>query len=288
MYENIINANDYIRYLEYLKLKTKELKNEIQEEIKNKQDIFEEFWNRRHELMSPNINLENIIFEKANNYIHRYFRNEFELDITRKLDMRSLVASKNSTIGRPNIKRPSQTEDNSNERMNMFGDYIQIGRFEYELNFDNYGRSKTQDILFQGFAPSNDKNPFFDYMPSSLIWENTFHHREDKRIIGLCKSLNGIESKCILWFSSYVLNDFGLILDNWNNGLKALDNDGDIILDFRCWRDELIDNGASFVGTCSNIAKIEGCDLILRQDYFDKLSLKFRGYEYISKVLRLG
>lgn len=45
MYEEIINLNNYIRHLEYLKIDISQLKNEIQEEIKTKQSkVFEEFF----------------------------------------------------------------------------------------------------------------------------------------------------------------------------------------------------------------------------------------------------
>lgn len=288
MYEEIINTNDYIMYLEHLKIDISQLKNEIQEEIKTKQSIFEDFWNRSHELMSPNINLENAIFEKANSYLCRYLWDEFQFDITFKLDMQSLIASKNSIIERPKINKPSQIENSSHEKVVHFDNYVQIARFENELNFDNFGRNKIQNIIFQGFSFSSDENPFFEYLPSSLIWLNAFYYKKEERIIGLYKNFNSIESKYILWINSSLLNDLGLKLDNRNNGLKALNNNGDIILEFRCWRDELIDNGASFVGIDSNIARLEGCDLLLREDYFHRLKLIFPESKFISKKITLN
>jgi hypothetical protein len=47
----------------------------------------------------------------------------------------------------------------------------------------------------------------------------------------------------------------------------------------------LIGNGASFVGVDSNIAKLEGCDLILREDYFDKLKKIVPNVVYYTEVL---
>ena len=60
-------------------------------------------------------------------------------------------------------------------------------------------------------------------------------------------------------------------LDNYKNGLRALNSDNEVILLFRHWREDLIGNGVSFIGTNSNIPKLEGCDLILREDYYEKL-----------------
>ena len=285
MYEEIINTNDYIRYLEHLKIDISQLKNEIQEEIKTKQSIFEKFWNRSHELMSPNINLENTIFEKANNYLYRYLWDEFQFEITFKLDMQSLIASKNSIIERPKIKKPSQIENNSYEDIMTLDNYVQIARFENQVSFEDFGRNKIQDIIFQGFSFSNNENPFFEYLPSALIWLNAFYYKNEDRIIGLYKNFNSIESKYVLWINSLILNDFELELDSYNSGLKALNNKGDVILEFRCWRNELIDNGASFVGVDSNIAQLEGCDLILREDYFQRLKLIFPEFKFISRKI---
>lgn len=288
MYEEIINLNNYIRHLEYLKIDISQLKNEIQEEIKTKQSVFEEFWNRSNELMSPNINLENIIFEKANKYVYKYLWDEFQFDITFKLDMQSLIASKNSIIERPQIKEPSQIENSSHEKVVHFDNYVQIARFENELNFDNFGRNKIQNIIFQGFSFSSDENPFFEYLPSALIWLNAFYYKKEDRIIGLYKNFNSVESKYVLWINSLILNDLELELDSYNSGLKAINNKGDVILKFRCWRDELIDNGASFIGINANIAQLEGCDLILREDYFYRLKLMFPELIFVSKKIILN
>lgn len=284
MYENIVNLNDYIRYLDHFKIDTFDLKKEIQEEIKNKQNIFEEFWNRSNELSSPNINLENIIFEKANNYLYKYLWDEFQFDITFKLDMQSLIASKNSFIERPKIKRPSEIDKGMQEGIKKIGNFVQIARFENELEIGDFGSKKTQHILFEGLTPIDDANPFFQYLPSTLIWLDTFYDPKEEKILGLYKIFNSIEPKYILWINSLLLNNLGLKLDNWNNGLKALNNNGEIILEFRCWRDELINNGAFFVGTNSNIAQLEGCDLILREDYYDRLKDLLVGLNFYTYI----
>ena len=59
----------------------------------------------------------------------------------------------------------------------------------------------------------------------------------------------------------------------------------EVVLKFRCWRYQLIGNGASFVGTDSNIAKLEGCDLILREDYYNKLKKIIPDMVYYTKII---
>lgn len=66
-----------------------------------------------------------------------------------------------------------------------------------------------------------------------------------------------LNQKYVLWINSLILNDFELELDSYNSGLKVITTKVMLFLKFRCWRDELIDNGASFIGINANIAQLE-------------------------------
>ena len=83
--------------------------------------------------------------------------------------------------------------------------------------------------------------------------------------------MNSIETTHILWLNSYFIKEFSLKLDSFNKGLRAINENNEVVLEFRQWRKDLIGNGASFVGHDSNIATFEGCDLLLREDYFEEL-----------------
>ena len=115
MYDKIVNFHDYIRYLEHLNIDTEELKEKIDIQIDEKRNIFETFGNRMYGISSPNINLENIIFEEANKYIFHNDLDEFQFDVSFKLDIESLIAVKFSLIERPNIKRPSDIKEDIKE-----------------------------------------------------------------------------------------------------------------------------------------------------------------------------
>ena len=78
-----------------------------------------------------------------------------------------------------------------------------------------------------------------------------------------------------------------LILDDFNNGLKALNKRGEVILKFRQWRSNLINNGSSFVGQDANIPQLEGCDLMLREDYYEKLKVMIPDMEFYSEKIEL-
>lgn len=75
-----------------------------------------------------------------------------------------------------------------------------------------------------------------------------------------------------------------LKLDDYKKGLSALNNEGEVILLFRRWRDQLIGKH-SFDGTNANIAKLEGCDLILRTDYFNQLKKIIPNLVFYSQVV---
>lgn len=75
-----------------------------------------------------------------------------------------------------------------------------------------------------------------------------------------------------------------LKLDDYKKGLRALNNEGEVILLFRRWRDQLIGKD-SFDGTNANIAKLEGCDLILRTDYFNQLKKIIPDLVFYSQVV---
>lgn len=271
MYDKIVNFHDYIQYLEHLNIDTEELKEKIDIKIDEKQNIFKIFWNRIHHMSSPNINLENIIFEEANKYIFNKQLDKFHFDVSFKLDIESLIAVKCSLIERPNIKRPSEIEEDIKAELEKVGSYIRIAKFENEIVLGKYDKHNSQHIIFEGLTPLLHKRPFFEYIPSSLIWQNKFYFPSEERIIGFFKKFNTIESKYVLWIDSRVLVALGLKMDDCNNGFRAINDNGEVILEFRHWKDDLIGNGASFVGQDSNIATLEGCDLILREDYVDLL-----------------
>lgn len=226
------------------------------------------FANRSYKLLSPNIYLESLVFEMVFNYLYKHHKDSviFENDTT--LDIKTMVAASQSLIQRPNIRKPSEVIQGFTEP-SCENDYVVISRFERELAFEN--SSDKGGIVFEGLLPGKiEINPLANMFCSHHIWTNSFYINKPF-VQGIHTNINSIESSSILWMNSGLLAMLDLKLDDYKNGLKALNNENEIILQFRCWRDKLIDKGSYFIGTHSNIAKLEGCDLILRKDYFDRL-----------------
>jgi len=278
--------NEYIVYLEHLEIDTSEIINNIRIKVESNKSIFDDFSNRSYTMLSPNILLENMIFEEVNKYL---FQSDYDLNIFKKdieLDIKTLIATQNSIIARPKVSRPSEIEEGFKTELVNINGFIQIARFENEMieNENGWGR-KGQVILFEGLSIFGEKKPFIEYLPSSLIWHNALYY--EPFIIGFMKNFNSIEADNTLWLNSLVLNDLELCLDDFNNGLQALNEENEVVLKFRQWRSDLIDNGASFVGQDSNIPKLEGCDLILREDYYERLKMIIPDMEFYSKKLEM-
>jgi len=285
--KDTILRNDYISYLKYLNINTDEILNNIKNRLDDK-DLFSIFENRIYRMLSLNIILENIIFEEVNKFL---FKNNYPLNIFKRnieIDLKTLIATQNSIIERPKISRPSEIEEGFKAELLNIDGFIQIARFENEMIEKENGLGREgQIIVFEALSVFGKKEPFFEGLPSSLIWKDAFYYSNYPFIVGFIKKFNSIEADNILWINNLLQNDLGLILDDFNNGLQAKNKDGEIVLRFRQWRSQLIGNGASFVGQDSNIAKLEGCDLILREDYYKKLKVMIPDMKFYSEKLEL-
>lgn len=285
MYDEIVDNNRYLKTLKYLGIDTWKLKHNIQNRIESSKDIFSLFSNRVYSLSSQNINLENIIFEESNKFIYKKYKDIFNFDVTLKQDLKSLIAMKNSLIERPSIDRPSQILEGIKDDLDEIDRYVRIAKFENELVVNDFGKDKKQHIVFEGLTPFENEKPFFEYLPSSLIWLDAFYYGQEKKLIGFCKKCNSIEAKYLLWLDSIELQHLGLTLDNYNNGLRALNDKNEVILKFRYWSEEPLENSSSHTNIDSNLSKIEGCELLLRRDYLDLLKVLVTDLKYVIKKI---
>ncbi|MEZ8052212.1 hypothetical protein [Vibrio atlanticus] len=265
-----ISRNKYLVYLDNVGIDINVIKEVIIRNI-NK-DEMELFVNRSHQRLSPNVYLDSLVFKYVCKHLHDEYKSSLIFEGEIKLDIKTIIATSKSLIQRPRIRKPSDVVMGFKEPDYEEGFRV-ISRFERELSEKNYGEigESKGGVIFEGLLPYKiEMNPLVERYSSNHIWENSYYLGEPF-IQGFNASINSIESQYVLWMNSELLNMLGLKLDNYNKGLRALNSNDEIVLQFRCWREQLIGNGASFVGMDSNIAKLEGCDLILREDYFSKL-----------------
>jgi hypothetical protein len=279
-----ISRNKYLVYLDNVGIDIDVIKEEI---IKNvNEDEMELFVNRYHQRLSPNVYLDSLVFKYVCKHLHDEYKSSLIFESEIKLDIKTIIATSKSLIQRPRIRKPSDVVMGFKEPDYEEGFRV-ISRFERELSENNYGeRGESKGgVIFEGLLPYKiEMNPLVERYSSNHIWENSYYLGEPF-IQGLNTSINSIESQCVLWMNSELLNMLGLKLDNYNEGLRALNSNDEIVLQFRCWREQLIGNGASFIGMDSNIAKLEGCDLILREDYFSELKKIIPNVVFYTDVL---
>lgn len=283
MFEQIIDGNKYILYLDSIGIETKLIKDKIHSRLnqdENRKKVFNAFGNRVHELTSFNIYVENCIFEELNFYLNKKYKEEiiFEEDV--RLDIKTLIAIKNSEIERPNISMPFDLLDGVSQ-IEKINDFIRIARFENQLIFDNY-RIIGNNIIFQGISSQKQVRQLFFDCSSNLIWEDEFLTDNRYKLIGFQKQFHSIEAKYILWIDSALLHMLDLKLENHNHGLLAINEFGETIIQFRSWREDLIGSDMN-----DNVAKLEGCDLIIREDYFDKLQEIVGELFYITRKIEI-
>jgi len=291
MFEHLketIYQNEYINYLKFLKIDTTEIIDNIRLEVEENKNNFDIFTNTSYKMLSPNILLENIIFEAVNYYLAE---NGYDLDIFKRyieLDIKTLIATQNSIIERPKILKPSEVQEGFKSNLENENGFIRIARFENEMLVPTNGWGRDgQTILSEGLSIFGKEKPLFVGLPSSLIWDSAFYYPNYSFIIGWIRKFNTVESNNTLWINSLLQYDLELILDDFNNGLKALNKRGEVILKFRQWRSNLINNGSSFVGQDANIPQLEGCDLMLREDYYEKLKVMIPDMKFYSEKLEL-
>lgn len=267
---SIIESSKYFKYLEDIGIETDVIKKGILSEYNY--NMFDSFINNLELRLSPNTYTENFVFTKVCKYLNDNYAESFIFENNGKIDIKSIIAHSNSLIQRPDITTPFESSVGSKEPDNFNG-FIRIARFEQQLAERDYSTNNTKrgTVLFEGLLPVKmHTNPLFCQNVSDEIWNDTFCFGEP-RIQGIYPNLHSIEAPNVLWVNSELLDMLGLTLDTYKNGLRALTSNQEAVLIYRQWREKLIGNGASLAGTNSNIARLEGCDLILREDYYAKL-----------------
>ncbi|QNS14417.1 hypothetical protein [Mannheimia bovis] len=237
---------------------------------------FDTFIKNYHGYLSPNIYTENLIFSTIFQEL-----NHKDFDFYYSVDLKSVIATSNSFIQRPNIIKPSEVINDFKEP-DLENSFIRMARFESQIVLGDYRKDNKKFIVFEGLLLHQEKiNPLFDWvsLPSQRIWDNNFLYGYPI-IQVLSTQMNSINFPYILWINSSILRCLRLVLDDYNNGLQALDCNGEIIIKFRCWRENLIDNGND-----GNIPTLEGCDLMIRKDYYDKLKAFIPDMVFYSEIL---
>jgi hypothetical protein len=281
---NLINNSKFINHLNALGVEIDDVRNVI---IQNfNEDEFEHFINRTNGMLSPNTYIYDLVFKHVNEFLYQKYRESVIFENDGKIDVKTMIATSNSLVSRPDLVKPLDklTGFSAPDELN---DFVVIARFERQFEARDYGCNTkgNRAVVCEGCLPMKIKVPPLTSFPCTQdIWKDEYCYGTPA-IQGYCINENSLEAAQVIWMNGELLSLLGLSLDHYDNGLRALNKNGEAVLIYRCWREHLIEKGASFVGLDANISRLEGCDLILRKDFYEKLEIIIPNIAFYTEVI---
>jgi len=278
-YDYFINMNYRHKILSENGLDTKNVFSKFKNTFGQKYGKYLElYYNSSNNIEVKNIYDSDYILEIINknyyNYFIKYF-NKKELLKDLKIDVNTLIAQNNSQINRPpDLLKPSEENiDTYNLSNKTINNWVQIGYFERELKEGKMFHLDTH-IIFGGaifLNPQEKTFPFSDHLIiPNLIYENKYEIDLDPKIVFSLLQKDSLENYQILWLNPEIIKILNLIPSNFQNGLSAINELGEIVLKYNSWRCEYLK-----ISDSSNIdyeiPKLDGAELIIRKDYFDRI-----------------
>lgn len=281
---NLISNSKFIKYLDTLWIDSNEVNDAI---IQGFNEVeFEHFVNSSNGMLSPNTYIYDLVFKHVNEFLYQKYRESVIFEGDGKIDVRTMIATSNSFVSRPDLVRPldKSTGFRAPDELN---DFVVIARFERQFEARDYG-SNTKDnrvVVCEGCLPMKiNITPLKSFPCTQDIWKDEYCYGTPV-IQGFYINENSLEAAQVIWMNGELLSLLGLSLDCYDNGLRALNENGEAVLIYRCWRENLIGKGASFVGLNSNISRLEGCDLILRKDFYEKLKAIIPDMVFYTEII---
>jgi len=237
-------------------------------------------------MLSPNTYIYDLVFKHVNEFLYQQYRESVIFEGDGKIDVRTMIATSNSLVNRPNLVKPldKPTGFSAPDELN---DFVVIARFERQFEDRDYGSNTrgNRAVVCEGCLPMKIKmNPLKSFPCTQDIWKDEYCYGTPV-IQGFCFNENSLEAAQVIWMNGELLSILGLSVDNHDNGLRAINENGEAVLIYRYWRESLIGKGPSFVGLDSNISKLEGCDLILRKDFYEKLKAIIPDMVFYTEII---
>lgn len=262
------------------------------------EEFLDIYANRIHKRYIRNLYHSNYLLELINTdlYADLYkIGNSNKVIDELKIDIKLVAAQMSSNNNRPkNLIRASQlqTEFEKREIDSIGKQWIRIGYYENELFEGDSRRDELKNYkIFGGIhfeTPVRQKFPFCQYpLESQTIWDNASEVPIDSHLINYMILHNDtLESHKILWLNPNLIAKLGLKPIHFLKGLAAENKNGELVLKYNCWRCDYVNYG-DFSSMNDEIPKLEGCELLMRRDIFEKVCSLFvnKPAYYILKVI---
>lgn len=218
--------------------------------------------------------LNNEFYEKLNSYVNS--QDVFE---SIKIDIKSIVAQYFSMDVRPDsLKRASNYDNYAAFNEEIFIDengWVRIAHFEHELIKKEHYKLIDRKI-FGGVVFNEGESMDFPYsayrLEMDLLWNVNYvdFPIEKTPIFSFIQNQFQFEYFKILWLNPSIMEVLELRFGDFRDGLIAYNSKDEVVLRLKTWQTEYVALG-SFSNIHDEIPKLDGSELVIREDYFKKL-----------------
>lgn len=197
------------------------------------------------------------------------------------INLECILAQVNSLGLRPkDLAKPSEaSETYASQPPNITHAWIRLGHYEMENKHErdlSHEYNSMGGIIFSDDVADADLFPYNDYYshPFLLLGTQIPLFNTQKRIVCHILQDDSLEFCKILWLNPVLVSQLGLTTKHTHTGLVADNSDGEQVLKLRTWYADYIgDDNRSALSEM--IPRLQGSELIIRKDYFEKLSALF-------------
>jgi hypothetical protein len=107
----------------------------------------------------------------------------------------------------------------------------------------------------------------------NTIWSdaNPGYGKQNSIIISNFNDRYGMEKSKTLWLNQNIFDTLELHIDHYLNGFQALNSNDELVLKYNSWCTDYV-AWDDYNSINDEIPRLDGAELLLRKDYFDKIS----------------
>lgn len=251
------------------------------------QELFELYQNRVREqwvshILSSDFFLELINVDRYNQLKHWQDMDDSDIvEYSCLIDTNAMIAYGKSFTYRPvDLIKPYEiTAGYSRITIDPDSDWIRLAHCERSLKDE--GSLRTRPVTSYGALFFSDKKeqvlPYSNYsiFPFHLWTKQGFTFEYNEEIVFAVFQEDALEFYKLLWPNPTIVESLGMETKITDSGLIAVNPSGEIVLRMRTWLSDYFGDGLHS-RLSDEIPRYEGTDLIIRKDYFQKLSKKFK------------
>jgi len=243
--------------------------------LQNNADNLDLYANRSYKRYVKHIYPSSYILERINKDLYQELRTIQEdsgddgyefLRINTKL----LIAQDLSFSIRPKDLQYPSAGKNFIEKCSIHNNsgWIRLGHYEVELKKGNNHFDLIELRSSGTFSPnySNKTSKLVD-----CIYSNNVSCSVYDGILFQFIQYDPLENYHLFWLNPIVMKQLGISTGNFLNGITAHNENEEIVLKYNQWKSNYVGNGD--FGIQEEIPRLEGAELLIREDYFEKLKL---------------